>query len=62
MVQQANASLNERVNLFVSGRKLKNLDYFSKSDPRCILFEQKGNSWQKIGQTEIIMNNLNPDF
>ena len=60
MVQAA--ALNERVNLFVSGRKLKNLDVFSKSDPRCILFEKKGNQWQKIGQTEIIMNNLNPDF
>mmetsp|Transcript_44463 Transcript_44463/g.58984 ORF Transcript_44463/g.58984 Transcript_44463/m.58984 type:complete len:111 (+) Transcript_44463:30-362(+) len=59
---QANTSLHERVNLFVSGRKLKNLDTFSKSDPKCVLFEQKGTSWQKIGETETVMNNLNPDF
>ena len=59
---QANTAMHEQVNLFVSGRKLKNLDVFSKSDPKCVLYEQKGNSWQKIGETETIMNNLNPDF
>ena len=42
MVQGA---LHEQVTLFVSGRKLKDLDTFSKSDPKCILYEQKGNSW-----------------
>ena len=56
------ANLSEQVTLFVSGRKLKDLDVFSKSDPKCILFEQRGNSWAKIGQTETVSNNLNPDF
>ena len=52
-----------QVNLFVSGRKLKDLDTFSKSDPQCILYEKSQNgSWVKIGQTEQIKNNLNPDF
>ena len=55
-------NLKERVNLFVSGRNLKNLDAFSRSDPRCILFEKTGNSWSKVGETETINNNLNPDF
>jgi hypothetical protein len=52
-----------QVNLFISGRKLKDLDTFSKSDPVCLVFEKGQNgSWQKIGKTEQIKNSLNPDF
>ena len=51
-----------QVNLYVSGRKLKDLDTFSKSDPQCILFEKRNNHWIQIGQTEQINNTLNPDF
>ena len=51
-----------QVNLFISGRKLKDLDAFSKSDPVCLVFEQINGSWRKIGKTEQIKNNLNPDF
>ena len=50
------------VNLYISGRKLKNLDTFSKSDPICILFEQKNGKWIEIARTEMIKDNLNPDF
>ena len=55
-------TLNMQVNLFVSGRKLKDLDTFSKSDPQCLLYEKRGNNWAKVGQTEQIRNQLNPDF
>ena len=51
-----------QVNLFISGRKLKDLDAFSKSDPQCIVYEKINNSWSKIGVTEQIKNQLNPDF
>ena len=52
-----------QVNLYVSGRKLRDLDTFSKSDPQCILYEKSANgSWVKLGQTEQIRNSLNPDF
>ena len=51
-----------QVNLFVSGRKLKDLDTFSKSDPQCILYEKRNNSWVKVGNTEQIKDQLNPDF
>ena len=56
--------LSMPVNLYISGRKLKDLDAFSKSDPVCRVYEKKDNSWSriKIGQTERISNNLNPDF
>ena len=50
------------VNLFISGRKLRDLDTFSKSDPTALVFEQRNNNWVKIGQTEQINNTLNPDF
>jgi len=36
------------------------MDTFSKSDPFAILFLQRGNVWQRIGQTEVIHDNLNP--
>lgn len=50
-------SLVMQVNLFVSARKLRDLDTFSKSDPMCFLYEHTGqrnkkNAWRKIGQTE----------
>ncbi len=51
-----------RVNLLISGRKLRDMDTFSKSDPSCIVMEKKNGGWVKVGQTEQINNNLNPDF
>lgn len=62
MVMATSESLKSRVNLYVSGRKLKDLDTWSKSDPKCILYEKRGNNWVKMGETETINNNLNPDF
>lgn len=64
MVSAAGAGgLVQQVNLFISGRKLKDLDTFSKSDPQCRLYEQvNNNEWREIGKTEVVMNNLNPDF
>ena len=52
------------VKLYLSGRNLKDLDMFSKSDPVCIVFEkaQTGNEWFEIGRTEYIKDDLNPDF
>ena len=55
-------SLVMQVDLFVSGRKLKNLDTFSKSDPMCYLYEKSGKRWTKLGQTEQIKNQINPEF
>jgi len=52
-----------QVELYISGRKLKDLDgAFNKSDPLCKLFELKNNSWVDVGRTEMKKNNLNPDF
>ena len=51
-----------KLNLYVSARKLKDLDITSKSDPCAALFEYKDGKWVKIGQTETIKDQLNPDF
>jgi hypothetical protein len=62
MVSPAASSLSMQVQLFISGRKLKNLDILSKSDPRCSLFEMINNKWVLKGKTEMQNNQLNPDF
>ena len=53
-----------QVDLYVSCRNLADLDILSKSDPICFLSEynEMTKSWIKLGQTEQIANNLNPDF
>lgn len=56
------SGLVQRLQLAFSCEELINMDTFSKSDPFCILFRQTGNMWQKIGQTEVINDNLNPQW
>ena len=52
-----------KVQLFISCRKLKNVEWFSVSDPFVEVFEKRNqDSWIKLGQTEVIWDNLNPDF
>ena len=57
-------SLAVPVRLHISGRNLKNMDVFSKSDPLCIVLEkaQDTEEWFEVGRTEFIKNTLNPDF
>ena len=38
------------------------MDTFSKSDPILFLFLKQNNVWQKIGQTEVIHDNLSPQW
>ena len=56
--------LDMNVEIFISCRKLKNLDTFSKSDPvvQVFVWDNRKKSWSKIGQTEQIKDTLNPDF
>jgi hypothetical protein len=53
-----------QVELSIACRHLINADTFSKSDPMVIVYER--NDWQdkyyEIGRTEMISDNLNPDF
>jgi hypothetical protein len=54
--------LPSAITLYISARNLKNLDVFTKSDPKCEVQEFVSNKWVVIGKTETINNNLNPDF
>ena len=52
------------VELSISGRSLRDLDFFSKSDPMCVVFIQPfgGHHWKEFARTEMIQNNLNPHW
>ena len=56
------ASLSTPVELTIGCKKLRNADTFSKSDPFVVLFSFENNKWHEIGRTEVIMDNLNPEF
>ena len=38
------------------------MDFMSRSDPILLLYKRQGNLWNKLGQTEVIHDTLNPDF
>ncbi len=52
-----------KVELSLRCTNLKDLDVFSKSDPVVFLYERSSPSagWSKLGRTEVIDNNLNPE-
>lgn len=60
--------MTSQLELRFSCQKLKNLDFLSKSDPVVQVFQQKHNpttstkSFEFVGQTEIIKDNLSPEF
>jgi len=65
MAQQQQVIRSLPVELYVSCKNLANKDYFSKSDPVCVLYEYPpyANSKPiKLGMTETIQNNVNPVF
>ncbi len=53
-----------KVQIFISCRKLKDLDIISKTDPQVIVSmkDPKQKAYTMIGKTEQLHNNLNPDF
>ncbi len=55
---------SSKIQLTISCRNLADLDTFSKSDPEVHVYmrEAKSVKYTLIGKTEMILNNLNPDF
>ncbi len=60
-----------KVQLFISCRDLVNVDYVGKTDSLVAFYTKsshnygdgkKAGKWVKSDQTEVIQNNLNPDF
>lgn len=57
------SNLSTKVELFISGRDLKNTDTFSKSDPFCSVSLKSSNStFAEIGRTESLKDTLNPNW
>ncbi|XP_052779910.1 copine-8-like isoform X2 [Mya arenaria] len=52
------------IELSFSCRNLIDADVFSKSDPMVVMFtkDDRETQWREFGRTEVIWNNLNPDF
>ena len=61
MIQYKNSDF-PLINLHVSASSLKNVDVITVSDPFCILYVYDNNKWKEVGQTEIVWNNLNPQW
>lgn len=65
--QLAHDNVGYKVQLFVSCRKLKDVDGIGQgvSDPVCIIYQKQSQEqagWTEFGRSEQIMDNLNPDF
>ena len=54
------------VELSISGKNLRDMDIFSKSDPMCVIYVQPFGSnpgtWKEILRTECVKNTLHPKF
>lgn len=50
--------------LFISCRNLKDMDFIGKSDPFCQVYIKNDNrsQWIRVGRTDTVVNSLNPDF
>lgn len=58
----APATVFPLVNLHVSAKNLKDVDIITVSDPICVLFIYNQNQWEEFARTEVIWNNLNPEW
>ena len=64
MVPSQESLTSSKVQLFISGRNLKDMDIVGVSDPFVIVFMRDHPTlpWKQFGRTEMIKDNLNPDF
>lgn len=53
-----------QIELYISLRQLRKMDTFSNTDAICLLYQkiQGSNTYTLLGKTEIVFDNLNPDF
>ena len=56
------ASVSSTVELGISCNGLHDADVFSKSDPMVVMYVNNLGGWVEHGRTEIIWDNLNPEF
>ena len=56
-----NAPKND-IELSFGCRQLVNLDIMTLTDPFIKIYEQVSGNWKLLGETEVVFNNLNPNF
>ena len=63
-LQQSNPmnALKSKVSLTFSAANLPNMDSGSKTDPFVVLWELQGNQKRQVAMTEVIADNLNPEW
>ena len=67
-VGQASTALNPTnqnfpiIELHVAAKDLADMDIITVSDPVCALYVWDGNGWKEFGRTEVVWNNLNPEW
>jgi len=54
--------LSQILRLTFGCKRLPNLDTFTRTDGMAVLYEKRGNMWQMLGMTEVIMDNLDPEW
>ena len=62
MAGDLEAGLSQTMILNLEGVKLPNLDKSSKSDAFAVLFELVNGQKNRLGNTEVILDNLNPKW
>ena len=50
------------IELHVSAKNLVDMDIITVSDPVCALFVPDGRGWTELARTEVVWNNLNPEW
>lgn len=51
-----------KVELSIRCKNLIDADYLSKSDPMVVVDQKQDGGWLELGRTEVIWDNLNPEF
>lgn len=59
-IESGAVGLSNTVRLSFQCHQLPNLDTFTRSDAMAVLYKLYKGSWQRVGLTEVIMDNLNP--
>lgn len=57
-----NGTVFPLVNIHVSAKNLKDVDIVTVSDPLCALYIYNQGKWVESGRTEVVWNNLNPEW
>ena len=59
---EANGGLVNMVSLTFKGINFPNLDTFTRTDAMVVLYKKEGQTWKKLGRSEVIMDNLSPEW